>query len=39
MVLKAGLYNNCVRLHPPLIIEEDILDVGMDILEAAVKKA
>jgi 4-aminobutyrate aminotransferase/(S)-3-amino-2-methylpropionate transaminase len=39
MVLKAGLYNNCVRLHPPLTIEEDILDKGMDILEAAVKKA
>jgi 4-aminobutyrate aminotransferase/(S)-3-amino-2-methylpropionate transaminase len=38
MVLKAGLYNNCVRLHPPLTIEEDILDKGMDILEAAVKK-
>ena len=39
MVLKAGLYNNCVRLHPPLTIEEDILDKGMDILEVAVKKA
>jgi len=38
MVLKAGLYNNCVRLHPPLTIEEDLLDSGMDILENAVKK-
>jgi len=38
MVLKAGLYNNCVRLHPPLTIEESILDAGMDILEDAVKK-
>ncbi len=39
MILKAGLYNNCIRLHPPLTIEEDILDTGMDILEAAIKKA
>ncbi len=39
MILKAGLYNNCVRLHPPLTIDEGILDIGMDILEASVKKA
>ncbi len=39
MILKAGLYNNCVRLHPPLTIEDDVLDVGMEILEKAVKKA
>jgi len=38
MILKAGLYNNCVRLHPPLTIDEEILDSGMDILEAAIKK-
>ncbi|MCD6399538.1 4-aminobutyrate--2-oxoglutarate transaminase [candidate division WOR-3 bacterium] len=38
MTLKAGLYNNAIRLHPPLIIEEDILDTGLDILEAAIKK-
>jgi 4-aminobutyrate aminotransferase/(S)-3-amino-2-methylpropionate transaminase len=39
MILKAGLYNNCVRLHPPLTIEEDLLDTGMDILDKAIKKA
>jgi 4-aminobutyrate aminotransferase/(S)-3-amino-2-methylpropionate transaminase len=39
MVLKAGLYNNCIRLHPPLTIEDDILDLGLDILEKEVKKA
>ncbi len=39
MILKAGLYNNCVRLHPPLTIEENLLDTGMEILEKAVKKA
>jgi 4-aminobutyrate aminotransferase/(S)-3-amino-2-methylpropionate transaminase len=39
MILKAGLYNNCVRLHPPLTIEENLLDTGMEILEKAIKKA
>jgi 4-aminobutyrate aminotransferase/(S)-3-amino-2-methylpropionate transaminase len=39
MILKAGLYNNCIRLHPPLTIEDDILNTGMEILEKAVKKA
>jgi 4-aminobutyrate aminotransferase/(S)-3-amino-2-methylpropionate transaminase len=38
MTLKAGLYNNVIRLHPPLTIEDEYLNTGMDILEAAVKK-
>jgi 4-aminobutyrate aminotransferase/(S)-3-amino-2-methylpropionate transaminase len=38
MILKAGLYNNCVRLHPPLTTESDILDAGLEILEASIKK-
>ena len=38
MTLKAGLYSNAIRLHPPLIIEDDLLETGMGILEAAVKK-
>jgi 4-aminobutyrate aminotransferase/(S)-3-amino-2-methylpropionate transaminase len=38
MTLKAGLYNNAIRLHPPLIIEDDLLEIGMGILEAAIKK-
>jgi len=39
LTLKAGLYSNCLRLHPPLTIDDDLLDVGMDILEQALKKA
>ncbi len=39
LTLKAELYNNCIRLHPPLTIEDELLDKGMDILEEAVKKA
>jgi 4-aminobutyrate aminotransferase/(S)-3-amino-2-methylpropionate transaminase len=38
MTLKAGLYSNAIRLHPPLIIEDDLLETGMGILEAAIKK-
>jgi 4-aminobutyrate aminotransferase/(S)-3-amino-2-methylpropionate transaminase len=39
MTLKAGLYNNAIRLHPPLTIEEEYLEKGLEILEAAIKKA
>ncbi|MCJ7731031.1 aspartate aminotransferase family protein, partial [Candidatus Bathyarchaeota archaeon] len=35
MTLKAGLYNNAVRLHPPLIIDDELLETGMGILEAS----
>jgi len=38
LTLKAGLYNNCVRLHPPLTIEEELLEKGLTILEDAIKK-
>jgi 4-aminobutyrate aminotransferase/(S)-3-amino-2-methylpropionate transaminase len=38
MTLKAGLYNNAIRLHPPLIIDDELLETGMDILEASIKK-
>jgi 4-aminobutyrate aminotransferase/(S)-3-amino-2-methylpropionate transaminase len=38
MTLKAGLYSNAIRLHPPLIIEDDLIEIGMGILEAAIKK-
>ncbi len=38
MTLKAGLYSNAIRLHPPLIIEDDLIETGLGILEAAIKK-
>lgn len=38
MTLKAGLYNNAIRLHPPLIIEDELLETGLGILEASIKK-
>ena len=39
LTLKAGLYNNCIRLHPPLTIEDDLREKGLDIMEKAIKKA
>lgn len=32
LVMRAGLYVNCIRLLVPLIISDDQLDEGMDIL-------
>ena len=39
IVLTAGTYNNVVRLLPPLTIDEDLLDDGLDQLEEALATA
>jgi 4-aminobutyrate aminotransferase/(S)-3-amino-2-methylpropionate transaminase len=36
VVLKAGTYDNVIRLLPPLTIDEDLLNEGLDVLEKAV---
>ncbi|HLJ66178.1 MAG TPA: 4-aminobutyrate--2-oxoglutarate transaminase [Chloroflexota bacterium] len=36
IVLKAGLYDNVVRILAPLVIEEALIEEGLDILEAAI---
>ena len=38
LTLKAGLYGNCIRLHPPLTIEDELLEKGLAIMEEAFKK-
>jgi 4-aminobutyrate aminotransferase/(S)-3-amino-2-methylpropionate transaminase len=35
-ILTAGTYGNVIRLHPPLIIKQDLLETGLDILEKAI---
>ncbi|GAA3166500.1 MULTISPECIES: 4-aminobutyrate--2-oxoglutarate transaminase [Streptomyces] len=35
LVLTTGTYSNVVRFLPPLVIGEDLLNEGLDILEAA----
>jgi 4-aminobutyrate aminotransferase/(S)-3-amino-2-methylpropionate transaminase len=39
LVLTAGTHGNVVRLLPPLVIPDDLLEEGLDILEAAVAGA
>jgi 4-aminobutyrate aminotransferase/(S)-3-amino-2-methylpropionate transaminase len=37
VIMKAGAYDNVVRLLVPLIITEDLLTIGLSILEKAVR--
>ena len=38
LLLRAGLFLNVIRLHPPLTIEEELLHKGLDILEESLKE-
>ncbi|MEM1550284.1 MAG: aspartate aminotransferase family protein [Candidatus Methanomethylicia archaeon] len=38
LLLRAGLYLNVIRVHPPLTIEEEYLIRGLDILEEAIRE-
>ncbi len=38
VILKAGAYDNVIRLLVPLVITEELLVKGLDILENAVRK-
>ena len=37
VVMRAGLYSNCVRLLPPLVMPEDMLREGLDVIERAIE--
>jgi 4-aminobutyrate aminotransferase/(S)-3-amino-2-methylpropionate transaminase len=39
MLIRAGLFSNCIRLLPPLVITDAQLEEGMAVLEAAIAKA
>ena len=39
MVIRAGLYSNCVRLLPPLTIPDEQLHEGLEVLGAAIGRA
>ena len=38
IVMRAGLFSNCVRLLPPLTIPEDMLREGLDALGRAIEE-
>jgi 4-aminobutyrate aminotransferase/(S)-3-amino-2-methylpropionate transaminase len=35
IVLKAGTYDNVIRLLPPITIDEGLLDEGLEVLDDA----
>lgn len=37
LILTCGTFGNVIRLLPPLVIDEDLLSEGLDILEAALR--
>ena len=37
VAMRAGLYSNCVRLLPPLVMPEDMLREGLDVIERAIE--
>jgi 4-aminobutyrate aminotransferase/(S)-3-amino-2-methylpropionate transaminase len=39
IVLRSGLYSNCIRLLPPLNLSDEELDEGMGVLAEAVRAA
>ncbi|HZP89793.1 MAG TPA: 4-aminobutyrate--2-oxoglutarate transaminase [Actinomycetota bacterium] len=39
VVLKAGTYDNVIRLLPPLTIDEALLDEGLEVLDRAIGTA
>jgi 4-aminobutyrate aminotransferase/(S)-3-amino-2-methylpropionate transaminase len=39
IVIRAGLYSNCVRLLPPLVITDEQLHEGLDVLGTAIGQA
>jgi 4-aminobutyrate aminotransferase/(S)-3-amino-2-methylpropionate transaminase len=39
VILKAGTYDNVIRLLPPLTIDEPLLEEGLDVLDDAISTA
>lgn len=38
MMIRAGLYSNCIRLLIPLVMTEDQLNEGLDVLEQSLRE-
>ncbi|HEX9510152.1 MAG TPA: aspartate aminotransferase family protein [Puia sp.] len=39
ILIRAGLYSNCIRLLPPIVITDEQLVEGLGVLEAAIARA
>jgi 4-aminobutyrate aminotransferase/(S)-3-amino-2-methylpropionate transaminase len=38
VLIRAGLYSNCIRLLPPIVMTQNQLAEGLGVLEAAIQK-
>ncbi len=38
LILTCGTYGNVIRLLPPLVISDELLTDGFDVLEAAIRQ-
>jgi 4-aminobutyrate aminotransferase/(S)-3-amino-2-methylpropionate transaminase len=39
LMIRAGLFSNCIRLLPPVVMTNEQLHEGLDVLEAAIRRA
>ncbi len=39
ILIRAGLFSNCIRLLPPVVMTDEQLNEGLDVLEAAIQRA
>jgi 4-aminobutyrate aminotransferase/(S)-3-amino-2-methylpropionate transaminase len=38
-MIRAGLFSNCIRLLPPIVITDEQLKEGLQVLEDAIARA
>jgi 4-aminobutyrate aminotransferase/(S)-3-amino-2-methylpropionate transaminase len=39
MLIRAGLFSNCIRLLPPIVMRDEELMEGLNVLEGAIERA
>jgi 4-aminobutyrate aminotransferase/(S)-3-amino-2-methylpropionate transaminase len=39
ILIRAGLFSNCIRLLPPIVMTDDQLKEGLEVLEGAIQRA
>jgi len=39
ILIRAGLFSNCIRLLPPVVMTDDQLKEGLEVLERAIQRA
>ena len=38
ILIRAGVYSNCIRLLPPIVMTNEQLEEGLTVIENAIKK-